>query len=49
MGLDVYVELTAIDQITCILHWNLATIPGLGELLELCQDAPVVVLSEALF
>ena len=46
--LDVYVELTDIDKITFILHCNLATILGLGELLEFCQDAPVVSLPEVL-
>lgn len=48
MELHVYVELTAIDQITFILHWNLATTPGLAELRELSQDAPVVSLPEVL-
>ena len=43
-----YVELTAIDMITFILHCNLATILGLGELLEFCQEAPVVSLPEVL-
>lgn len=43
-----YVELTAIDTITFIPHCNLATILGLGELLEFCQEAPVVSFPEVL-
>ena len=49
MGLDVYVELTAIDHIIFIFHWNLATMEtGHEELLDLSQDAPVVRLPEVL-